>query len=54
MEEAAKQAKREYEREWRRKNAERVRAYREKYWMNKAAENKKKPEKPGKKEGGSG
>lgn len=42
MTDEARQAKRQYEREWRRKNADKVRAINERYWANKAAENRQK------------
>lgn len=38
----AKQARAAYMREWRKKNAERVKMQQEKYWTKKAAEEKKK------------
>lgn len=38
MNEAAKQARREYYREYRRKHPEKVREYNERYWTKKAAE----------------
>ena len=38
----AKQARAEYMREWRRKNAERAKMHTEKYWEKKAAEKQKK------------
>lgn len=37
-EEARKEAKRAYEREWRRKHPDRVKQYRKKFWEKKAAE----------------
>ncbi len=38
MNEAAKEARRAYRREWQRKNPDKVRAYQERYWSRKAAE----------------
>lgn len=38
MDEAAREAKRAYERKWRREHPDRVRLYRERYWTKKAAE----------------
>lgn len=37
-EERAKQARREYMRQWRAKNPDKVKAIRERYWLRKAAE----------------
>lgn len=37
MNEAAKAARREYKREWNRKNKDKVRAAQERYWAKKAA-----------------
>ena len=36
MSEAAKQLRREYLKDWKRKNPEKVRGYEEKYWIKKA------------------
>lgn len=38
MNEAAKAARREYIREWNRKNPDKLREYRERYWTKKAQE----------------
>lgn len=38
MNDAAKEARRAYKREWQRKNKDKVKAYQEKYWNKKAAE----------------
>jgi len=38
MSEAAKEAKRRYEKEWRKKNPEKQRARQERYWKKKAKE----------------
>lgn len=37
MDQAAIEARRKYHREWQRKNAEKVKAYKERYWEKKAA-----------------
>lgn len=39
MTEAAKEARRAYQREWRRKNRDKVKEYNAKYWSNLAGEN---------------
>lgn len=46
MQELKKQARREYSREWRKRNPEKVRAAQERYWAKKAAEIAVKREKP--------
>lgn len=38
MNEAAKKARREYQRQWNKKNPEKLKQYREKYWSKKAAQ----------------
>ena len=38
MEQAAIEARREYHRNWQRKNADKVKRYKERYWEKKAAE----------------
>ena len=37
LKEAAKEARRQYGREWRKKNPEKVREYNDRYWLKKAA-----------------
>lgn len=49
MEELKREARREYAREWRKRNPERVKATQERYWMRKAAEIAAKREKTSKK-----
>lgn len=44
--ELKREARREYMREWRKKNPEKLRAAQERYWMKKAAEIAAKREKP--------
>lgn len=46
MEELKREARREYIREWRKRNPEKVQAAQERYWMKKAAEIAAKREKP--------
>lgn len=46
MNEAAKEARRAYKREWNRKNKDKVKAAQERYWERKAAEAR--PDQPGK------
>ena len=46
MEELKREARREYIREWRRRNPEKVQAAQERYWAKKAAEIAAKREKP--------
>lgn len=46
MQELKKQARREYIREWRKRNPEKVQAAQERYWAKKAAEIAAKREKP--------
>ena len=46
MQELKREARREYAREWRKRNPERVKATQERYWMRKAAEIVAKREKP--------
>lgn len=46
MQELKREARREYAREWRKRNPERVKATQERYWMRKAAEIAAKREKP--------
>lgn len=46
MQELKKQARREYIREWRRRNPEKVQAAQERYWAKKALEIAAKREKP--------
>ena len=50
MEELKREARREYAREWRKRNPERVKATQERYWMRKAAEIAAKREKTSKNE----
>lgn len=38
MTEEAKAAKREYDRQWRQRNKDHIKAYNERYWQRKAAE----------------
>ena len=49
-EELKREARREYAREWRKRNPERVKATQERYWMRKAAEIAAKREKTSKNE----
>lgn len=44
LSEEAKQAKREYERKWRRENKERVQAINQRYWEKKAAQKEERKE----------
>lgn len=46
MQELKREARREYAREWRKRNPERVKATQERYWLRKAAEIAAKREKP--------
>lgn len=46
MQSLKKEARREYMREWRKKNPEKLRAVQERYWTRKAAEIAAKREKP--------
>lgn len=44
MNKDAREARNKYSREWRKKNPDKVKSYREKYWTRKAAKQKKKPQ----------
>lgn len=46
MEELKREARREYQREWRKKNPDKLKAAQERYWLKKAAEIAAKREKP--------